>query len=102
MKILFATTTFARFVGDPLGGIGNCFFNLYLELSKQARVDVVAPLLPNSSKYEKLADLTIYRESPIKPYGSFESMIKTVQAVKIPAMLINMYRRMLSLSNQNH
>ena len=102
MKILFVTTTFARFAGDPLGGIGNCFFNLYLQLSKQARVDVVVPLLPNSSKYEKLADLTIYRESPIKPYGSFESMVKTLQVVKIPVMLINMYRRILSLSNQNN
>lgn len=101
MKILFVNTTFARFNGDPLGGIGNCFFNLYQEMSRQAKVDVVALQVPNSAKYEKLADLTIYRESPVKPYGSFESMIRTPQAIKIPLMFFNMYRRMLSLSNQN-
>jgi len=102
MKILFATTTLARFSGDPLGGIGNCFFDLYQELSNQVQVDVVTPLMPNSSKYEKFGNLTIYRESPVKSYGSFESMIKTLQVVKIPILLINMYRRLLSLSNQNN
>jgi len=102
MKILFATTTLARFSGDPLGGIGNCFFDLYQELSNQVQVDVVTPLMPNSSKYEKFGNLTIYRESPVKSYGSFESMIKTLQVVKIPILLINMYRRLLKLSNQNN
>jgi glycosyltransferase involved in cell wall biosynthesis len=101
MRVLFVTTTFARFAGDALGGIGNCFFDLYLELLKHAIVDVVAPLHLNSPRYEKLANLTIYREPPIKSYVSFESMIETVEIFKIPVMLINMYRRILNLSRQN-
>lgn len=98
MRILFVTTTFARFAGDPLGGIGNRFYDLYVELSKYATVDVVAPLNIDSPKYEELNNLRIYREPPVKPYGSLESMIKTIQVIKIPIMLMNMYRRIHSLS----
>lgn len=101
MKILFVTTTFTRFAGDSSGGIGNCFYELYFKLSKYAKVDVVAPLNEGSPKYEKLGNLKIYREPPIKPYGSLESMIKSVQVIKIPILLINMYRRIRSLSKLN-
>jgi len=101
MRILFVTTTFTRFSGDSSGGIGNCFYDLYFELSKYAKVDVVAPLNVRSPKYEKIGNLRIYREPPIKPYGSLESMIKTVQVIKIPMLLINMCRRIRSLSRLN-
>lgn len=102
MKILFITTTFARFAGDPLSGIGNCFYDLYSEMARYAKVDVITPLLMNSKEIEIVNNLTIYREQPIKSFLSLESIIKTLQAVKIPVMLFNMYRRMLSLLNQNN
>lgn len=98
MRILYINTTLARYPGDPLGGAGNCYLDLYLEISKQAHVDIVAPLQKNSSQHEKVGNLTIYRASPIKPYGSFESMLKTKQVFKIPFMLGNLFRKALSLS----
>lgn len=101
MKILFLTTTFARFPGDPEGGAGNCYLDLFLELSKTNDVTVVAPLLKNSKNYEEIKKLKICRVGPIKPPRSLESIIKSKDVIKVPKLLINMFWQAKKLVKKN-
>lgn len=102
MKILFVTTTFSRYSGDPMGGAGNTYFDLVQNIAQQVeKVDVVAPMQTGAKKFEVIDNLSIYRESPDKSFISFESMIKTRQIVKIPFLLFNLYKRVLSLVKNN-
>jgi glycosyltransferase involved in cell wall biosynthesis len=102
MKILFVTTTFSRYSGDPMGGAGNTYFDLIQKIAQQVeKVDVVAPMQTGAEKFEEIDNLSIYRESPDKSFISFESMIKTRQIVKIPFLLFNLYKRALSLVKNN-
>lgn len=102
MRILILTTTFARFPGDPLGGLGNCFLDLCLEMSKSVKVDVVTPMVNGARRYKKIDNLTIYRVSPNKPHTSLESIIKTINILKIPPILINVYREAFKLTKANN
>lgn len=102
MKILFVTTTFSRYSGDPMGGAGNTYFDLIQNIAQQVeKVDVVAPMQAGTEKFEVIDNLSIYRELPNKSFISLESMIKTRQIVKIPFLLFNFYKRILSLVKNN-
>lgn len=101
MRILYISTTLDRFVGEPLGHAGNYYLDLYLEISKHACVDVVAPMLKDSLQYEKSGNLRVFRFAPIKPPTSLESMLKSTDIFKIPLILFNLYRQAFHLLKIN-
>lgn len=102
MKILYITSSFSRYAGDPLGGIGNSFYTLFQEIAKNNQVDVVCPIQEYSKKIEKNNNIIIYRESPSKSYISFQSMMKSAQVIKIPLIIFNLYLRSLRLIYENN
>lgn len=99
MKILYLTTTLARYVGDPLGATGNTWLEFFQEISKSADITVIAPKIGYEDDVRK-ENIRVIRIAPSRPPMSLENMIKSRHFLIPPLTLYNMYKKSNEIINK--
>lgn len=67
MRLLFVTSSFARFDGDPTAAAGLGVYQLVRELGKHVSGTVITPAQPGAPEQERLGGMVVRRISPERP-----------------------------------
>lgn len=70
MRVLFVTSSFARFAGDPLAAAGNSWYELARELGRHVEGTVLTPAQEDAPLLEPLGGLRVRRIPPARPKES--------------------------------
>lgn len=70
MRLLFVSSSFARFDGDPNAAAGLGVYQLVRELGKHVSGTVITPAQPGAPEHERLGGIVVQRISPERPSGA--------------------------------
>ena len=85
MRVLFVTSSFARFDGDPTAAAGLGVYQLVRELGKHISGTVITPAQPGAPEQERLGGMLVRRIAPERPTAALHQS-------KDPRHLLRAYR----------
>ncbi len=98
MRILIATSTFARFPGDPLAAHGNAMYDLVAELGRWVEGTLITPAAVDAPATEQLGGIEIRRTGPRRPQASLANAIVSREAPRVARVARSMRAQVRELA----
>lgn len=83
MRVLVATSSFARYPDDPTAAAGNGIYELCAGLGEHVEGTIVTHAVPEAPETEQLGGFTVRRVGPQRPVASLAHAVKSKHAGRV-------------------